>query len=117
MRAAARGLWYRAMPFMFLILAFLLGAVLWGFFHSNPRGVGPRRLLACNIFILALALALSLGAAIPFYGDAVVAKPDHKAVAAYLAIMVGGSGFMIVVAVGGLLRNLLIFPLSRRKPA
>jgi hypothetical protein len=31
--------------------------------------------------------------------------------------MVGGSGFMIVVAVGGLLRNLLIFPLSSRKPA
>jgi hypothetical protein len=76
------------MPFMFLILAFLLWAVVWGFFH-----------------------------AIPLYGDALVAKPDHRAVAAYLAIMAGGSAFMVVVATGGLLRNLALFPVSRRKGA
>lgn len=105
------------MHFMFLILGFLLWAVLWGFFQANPRGVPPARLLACNVFVLAAALALALGAAIPFYGDALAAKPEHKAIAAYLAIMVGGSGFMIVVAVGGLVRNLLVFPLSRRSPA
>lgn len=105
------------MHFMFLILAFLLCAVVWGFFHSNPRGVDRTRLLACNAAILALGVALSLGAAIPFYGDALAAKPDHKAIAVYLAIMVGGSGFMIVVAVGGLVRNLLLFPLSRRSSA
>jgi hypothetical protein len=105
------------MHFMFLILAFLLGAVLWGFFHSNPQGVGRRSLLACNLVILAAAVVLSLGAAIPFYGDAIAAKPDHKAIAVYLSIMVGGSGFMIVVAVGGLIRNLFLFPLSRRSPA
>ena len=105
------------MPFMFLILAFLLCAVVWGFFHSNPRGVDRGQLLACNVVILALALALSLGAAIPFHGDAVLAKPDHRTVALYLAIMVGGSGFMIVVAVGGLVRNLVLFPLSRRSSA
>jgi hypothetical protein len=34
--------------------------------------------------------------------------------AAYLAIMAGGAGFMIVVATGGLARNLLLFPPSRR---
>lgn len=105
------------MPFMFLILAFLLCTVVWGFFHSNPRGVDRVQLLACNVAILALALALSLAAAIPFYGDAVLAKPDHGTVALYLAIMVGGSGFMIVVAVGGLVRNLVLFPLSRRSSA
>lgn len=102
------------MPFMFLILAFLLCTVVWGFFHANPRGVDARWLLACNVAILALAVTLSLAAAIPFYGDALAAKPDQKALAAYLAIMVGGSGFMIVVAVGGLVRNLFLFPLSRR---
>lgn len=102
------------MPFMFLILVFLICTVVWGFFHANPRGVDARWLLACNIAILALAVALSLGAAIPFYGDAVVAKPGQKAVAASLAIMVGGSGFMIVLALGGLVRNLFLFPLSRR---
>jgi hypothetical protein len=105
------------MHFMFLIMAFLLCAVVWGFFHANPRGVDPVRLLACNVAILALGVALSLGAAIPFYYDALAAKPDHKAIAVYLAIMVGGSGFMIVVAVGGLIRNLLLFPLSRRSSA
>lgn len=105
------------MPFMFLILAFLLWAVVWGFFHANPRGVNPRGLLACNIAILVAGVALAFVSAIPLYGDALAAKPDHKVVPAYLAIMAGGSAFMIVVAAGGLLRNLLIFPLSRRQAA
>jgi hypothetical protein len=102
------------MHFMFLILAFLLGAVVWGFFHANPQGVNTRWLLACNIAILALGVVLALAAAIPLYGDALAARPDHKAIAVYLAIMVAGSGFMIVVAAGGLVRNLVLFPLSRR---
>jgi len=105
------------MPFMFLILAFLLCAVFWGFFHANPRGVHAGWLLACNIAIVALGVVLALVAAIPLYGDAVAAQPDHRAIAVYLAVMAGGTGFMIVVAVGGLLRNLVLFPPSRRKPA
>ncbi len=102
------------MHFMFLILAFLLCAVVWGFFHANPPGVNTRALLACNVAILVLGVVLALAAAIPLYGDALAQRPDHKAIAVYLAIMVAGSGFMIVVAVGGLVRNLFIFPLSRR---
>ena len=86
------------MPFMFLILAFLLWAVVWGFFHANPRGVGRRSLLACNVAILVSGVALALVSAIPLYGDALVAKPDHKPVAAYLAIMAGGSAFMPYVS-------------------
>jgi len=105
------------MHFMFLIMAFLLCAVVWGFFHANPLGVSRTSLLAWNIAILALAAVLALVAAIPLYHDAVVAKPDHKSVAVYLAIMAGGSGFMIIVAVGGLFRNLVVFPLAKRKPA
>lgn len=102
------------MHFMFLILAFLLCAVVWGFFHANPPGVNTGALLACNVAILVLGVVLALAAAIPLYGDALAQRPDHKAIAVYLAIMVAGSGFMIVVAVGGLVRNLFIFPLSRR---
>ena len=45
------------MHFMFLILAFMLWAVVWGFFHSNPRGVARARLLACNVAIIALGAA------------------------------------------------------------
>jgi hypothetical protein len=102
------------MHFMFLILAFLLFAVVWGFFHANPRGVNERRLLACNVAILGLAVVLALVSAIPLYGDALAQKPDHKAVAFYLATMAGGAAFMIVTASGGLLRNLLLFPLAKR---
>ena len=57
------------MHFMFLILAFLLCAVVWGFFHANPRGVGSLSLLACNIAILALGAAFAAAAAIPLYAD------------------------------------------------
>lgn len=102
---------------MFLIMAFLLWAVVWGFFHANPRGVDERRLLACNVAILVLAVILALASAIPLYGDALAQRPEEKALAAYLAIMAGGAAFMIVVAAGGLLRNLLLFPPGSRKPA
>jgi hypothetical protein len=105
------------MPFMFLILAFLLAAVVWGFFHSNPRGVSAAALLACNIALLALGLASALAAAFILHADALARRPEESAVAIYLAVMAGGTAFMIVVAAGGLARNLFLFPLSRRKPA
>lgn len=104
------------MHFMFLILTFMVCAVVWGFFHANPRGVPRARLAACNAAILAAALSAALAAALPLYADALATRPDEKALAVYLAIMAGGSGFMIVVASGGLLRNLLLFPFSRRTP-
>jgi hypothetical protein len=75
------------------------------------------RLLACNVLILAIGGVCALAAAIPLYGDALVRQPEQKAVAVYLAIMVAGSGFMIVVAAGGLFRNLVLFPPSRRRLA
>jgi hypothetical protein len=102
------------MHFMFLILAFLLCAVVWGFFHANPRGVPQGRLAACNAAILAVALGAALAAALPLYADALATRPDEKALAVYLSVMAGGSGFMIIVASGGLLRNLVLFPFSRR---
>lgn len=113
--AAAPSAYRAAMHFMFLILAFLLCAVVWGFFHANPRGVDRRLVHACNAAILALGVALALFAALPLYADALAQKPDHKAIAAYLAIMAGGTGFMIVVAAGGLVRNVFLFPLSGRE--
>ena len=104
------------MHFMFLILAFLLWAVVWGFFHANPRGVTRASLLACNASIIALAVVAALVSAVPLYSDALAVRPDHTAVAVYLAAMAGGAAFMIVVAAGGLARNLVIFPLSKRSP-
>lgn len=105
------------MHFMFLIMGGLLCLVVWGFFHANPKGVSRRALLACNVGIIAAAAAFAILAAVPLHADALLARPGERALAAYLALMAGGSGFMIVVAVGGLVRNLFVFPLSRRGAA
>jgi hypothetical protein len=105
------------MHFMFLILAFLLWAVMWGFFHANPKGVSRLPLLACNAGVVALALAAAAASYFILHADALAKRPDEAALAAYLAIMAGGTAFLIVVAVGGLLRNLVLFPISRRKVA
>ncbi len=102
------------MHFMVLILVFLLVAVVWGFFHANPRGVPGGKLLACNVAVLALALAAGLSVGFVLHADALVARPDARAFAAYLGLMAAGAIFMIVVAAGGLLRNLVLFPVSRR---
>ena len=102
---------------MVLILAFLLWVVVWGFFHANPNGVPAGRLLACNIVLVALALAGAAVVGLALHGDALAKRPDERVLAAYLALMAGGTLFMIVLTVGGLVRNLLVFPLSRRRPA
>ena len=86
-----------------------------GLFRGNPRGVPAGRVLACSVAILVLALTACAASGMPLYGDALAAKPDRKALAIYLASMAGGSAFMIVVIVGGTVRNLLIFPLARRR--
>jgi hypothetical protein len=98
------------MPFMFLILAFLMGAVLWGFFHANPHAAPRGRLLACNAVIIVLAVAVALGAALPLHADALAQHPEQRFMAVYLAIMAGGAAVMLVLIAGGLVRNLLLFP-------
>lgn len=105
------------MHFMLLILAFLLVAVIWGYFHSNPRGVPNGKLLACNITVLVLGVLAGIAAGFILYADAVARRPEQLGMSVYLAIMAGGTAFMIVVASGGLLRNLVFFPLSKRAAA
>lgn len=102
------------MHFMLIILVFLLVAVVWGFFQSNPRGVPAGRLIACNAIVLAAAVAAAGVIGPVIYADAHATKPAEQAFAGYLGIMAGGTVFMIVVAVGGLVRNLLLFPVSKR---
>ncbi len=102
------------MHFVLLTLAILICFVIWGFFHSNPRGVPKGKLLALNVAILALATLLGVTAGYFLYQDAAVVKADQRGQALFLAIMAGVGGALIVVAVGGMIRNLLVFPLSRR---
>ncbi|MEJ2173356.1 MAG: hypothetical protein P8Y76_00160 [bacterium] len=104
------------MHFMVLILIFLLGVVVWGFFHSNPQGVPTLRLALVNAAILIAALVIGAIVGSALYGDAVSVKAGEKGMATYLAIMAAGTSFLIVVAAGGLVRNLLLFPISKRTP-
>ena len=94
---------------MLLLLAGLMSAVVWGFFHASPAGARRSAVLACNAAILALALGAALGSAVPLHGDALAQHPDQKFLALYLAITAGGAALMIVLIVGGLVRNLLLF--------
>ena len=102
---------------MLLIFLVLLCLVIWGFFHSNPAGVPRVKLLALNGAILALALIAGGSIGYVLYLDASVVKAGERGLATYLGIMAGGTACLVVVAVGGLVRNLVIFPLSKRVPA
>ena len=101
---------------MLLIFAALLCLVVWGFFHSNPAGVPRARLLALNAFILALAAIAAAVIGYVLYLDASVVKAGEKGLATYLGIMAGGTAGLVILAAGGLVRNLLVFPLSKRTP-
>lgn len=105
------------MHFMLLIFIALLCIVLWGFFHSNPLGVPRGRLLALNVVILVLAALIGVTVGALLYADAAVVKAGERGLAVYLGIMAGGTAALITVAAGGLIRNLVIFPLSKRAPA
>ncbi|MEO8717196.1 MAG: hypothetical protein ABI423_03135 [Burkholderiales bacterium] len=99
---------------MVLVLAFMMGVVVWGYFHSNPQGVARGKVLACNMVVLAAAVAAAAVAGALLLEDGLLAKPGEAGLVWFLAIMGGGTAFMIVAIVGGLLRNLVLFPLSRR---
>jgi len=99
---------------MLLIFVALLCIVIWGFFHSNPAGVPQGKLLALNIGILALAAVSGGLIGYVLYVDASVVKAGEKGLATYLGIMAGGTAALVIVAAGGMLRNLVVFPISRR---
>lgn len=106
------------MHFMLLIFVALLCLVIWGFFHSNPTGVAQGKLFALNVGILAVAAVTGAMIGYVLYLDASVVKAGEKGLATYLGIMAGGTAALVIVAAGGMLRNLVIFPLSRRaRPA
>lgn len=101
------------MPFMLLIFAALFGIVLWAFFHYRPRGVRRGPLLAYNIATLVLGVPLSWLAAYVIYSGG-ADMPEKQKMIAYLAFMSGGSAYLLTVTIAGLVRNLFVYPLSRR---
>jgi hypothetical protein len=102
------------MHFMLLLFVVLLCLVVWGFFHSNPIGVPRGALHTLNAAILALAVVAGVMVGYMLYADAAVVKAGERGLAGYLGIMAGGTAALVTIATGGLLRNLVIFPPSRR---
>ncbi len=103
------------MHFMFLILAILLYLVIWGLFHTNPKGVPKKNLLIYNLAVLVAAAMIGPLVGYYLYLDASVVKAHEKGMAGYLSIMAGGTAFLIVVAAAGMVRNLIVYPLSKRQ--
>ena len=62
---------------------------------------------------LVLALPASYAAAMWIYSGA-AGMPEKQKIVAYLAFMAGGTAYLLVVTVAGLVRNLFVFPRSRR---
>jgi uncharacterized membrane protein YoaT (DUF817 family) len=105
------------MPFMLLTLVVIVVIAITAFLSTSPRVANGRQLLVFNIVVLALSVPAALAVGFWIYGDAVAAKADEKGMAVYLTIMAGGTAALLVVAIGGLVRNFLVFPRSRRLPA
>jgi hypothetical protein len=101
------------MPFMLLIFGFLLGAVLWAFFHYRPRGVNRSALAVFNVATVLLAVPASIAVGVWIYSGA-ADMPEKQRLAAYLAVMAGGTAYLAFVSLAGLIRNFFVFPLSRR---
>jgi hypothetical protein len=102
------------MPFMLLIFGFLLVVVLWAFFHYRPRGVRRLTLAVFNGATVVLAAPISVAVAFWLFSNA-ADIPEKQNLAAYLAFMAGGTAYMGLICVAGLVRNFFIFPLASRQ--
>ena len=98
-----------------LTLAGLLVIAVVAFMGTSPHGVNARSLLVFNVATLALSVPLSATVGFWLYADAVALKPGEQGMAWYLAVMAAGAAALFVVCVGGLFRNFVVFPRSRRK--
>jgi len=105
------------MPLMFLTLAVIGVIAVSAFLGTSPRVAETRKLLAFNVATLALSVPVAGTVGWWLYADAVANQSVSGGIAVSLAIMSGGNAALLVIAVGGLVRNFLVFPRSRRLPA
>lgn len=101
------------MPFMLIIFGFLLCAVVWAFFHYRPRGVDRRALAIYNVVSVVASVPVAAAVAYWIYGGA-ADMPKKQKLAAYLALMAGGTAYLIAISAAGLFRNFFAFPLAKR---
>lgn len=99
-----------------VVLVVLLVIAVAAFLRTSPPGVDRRRLAAYNVATLALSVPAAIVAGAVLYADAVSADVGQKGMAMYLAVMSSGATALLVIALGGLVRNFVVFPRSRRSP-
>jgi hypothetical protein len=97
-----------------IVLAVLVVIAVAAFLRTSPQGVDRRKLLAYNGVTLALSVPAAIAAGTVLYADAVSARVGENGMAMYLAVMSSGATVLVVIAVGGLFRNFVAFPRSRR---
>lgn len=102
------------MPFMLLILVILVVVTVVSFLNTSPRVANRVPLIVFNAATLALSVPAAVAVGYWIFADAAALKPDALGMAAYLGVMAGGAAALLVVAVGGLVRNFAVYPLSRR---
>ena len=102
------------MPFMFVILAFLLCFTVWAFFRYSPAGVPRKWLAAVNATVMTFAIVLAAIAG-NWILQAATAEPRSRGLSWYLALMAGSSIFMTVIAPGGMIRNFFLLLLRTRR--
>lgn len=103
------------MALVVLLMLVIAAVVVTYFWQLSPPGVSQAKVIAANVLVLALAGAAALLSGYVIYRSG-MEEVEHKAELAYLAIMAGGMAFLLVVLVGGVIRNLVVFPRSRRAP-
>lgn len=99
-----------------LFLAALVVIAVLAFLRTSPAGADRRKLLAYNVATLALSVPAAVVVGAILYGDAVASGAVKGGMALYLALMSAGATVLLVIAVGGLVRNFVAFPRSRRAP-
>lgn len=103
------------MAFMMVLLVALVAVAVWAYFHTNPRGVAGRSLLLCNGVVLLVALPAAILVGRWLYLDAVVVKSGHAGMPVYLSVMAAATVFLVVLVLGGMLRNFFVFPATARE--
>ena len=103
------------MAFMMVLLVALLGIAVWAYFHTDPPGVPRRSLLAYNAALMACAVPIGFAVGYWLYHEGMAIKGDHgNGMIGYLSVMAGGTAFLLLVALGGMVRNFFVFPPGKR---
>jgi hypothetical protein len=101
---------------MILLFLVVLVIALVSFFGTSPAMPAQRPVHAFNAVVLVLAALVAVAVGSWLFSDAVAVKSGEAGMAAYLAIMGGGTAGLLAIVLGGVVRNYFVFPRHKRLP-